>query len=98
MGNSVAENEAVDVLGLGHLLECSGQTVHQDTEGGGLWVCEVTQSGGVSFGLGYEITPVRHGWSGQRIGVSGVDQSIFEEDAARRVFAQRMFGANKAFR
>src|ERR1700733_15834067 len=29
----VAEYKAVDVLGLGHRLQCSGQTIHQDSEG-----------------------------------------------------------------
>ena len=98
VGQPVAENKAVDVFGLGHLLQCSGQTVHQPTQGGGLGVREVAQSRGVALGLGDQIAPIRHCRSGQRIGVSGIDQVILEEDAAQHPVAPRMFGAHKAVR
>ncbi len=41
MGEPVTKNKAIDVLGLGHLLQCSGQTVHQSTEGGRFRVGQV---------------------------------------------------------
>jgi hypothetical protein len=82
VGKPVAENKAVDVLGLDHLLQCPRQTVDQESHGHCLRVRQIAQSRGMSHRLGDEITPVSQHRFGKRIGVSGIDQFIFEENAS----------------
>ena len=96
MGQPVPEHKAIDVLRARHVLQCPGQAIHQETQGGSFRVRQIAQSGGVPLGLGDEITPICHRRSAQRIGVTGIDQFILEEDASRRAISQRMFGADKA--
>jgi hypothetical protein len=64
VGKPVAEYKAVDVLGLSHLLQCSGQTIHQYAEGRGLRVGQVAEFGDMPLGFGDEITPIGHRRSG----------------------------------
>lgn len=98
MSHAVSEHKAVDVFRAGHVLQRPCQAIDQLTQSGGFRVREVAQSPGVPFGLGDEIAPICHRRSGPRIGMSGIDEIVLEENAAQRAFAQRMFGADKAVR
>jgi rhamnosyltransferase subunit B len=77
----IAVDERVDVLGTEGLPLQSSDLVGHSTDGGSLFVCQVTQRRSMPFRLDHEIPPVRGG-AVECMDVADVDEVVFEEDAA----------------
>jgi len=91
----MANDEAVDMLGSGHVLQGPGQTIDQLAQGAGLFVAEIPQAGDMPLRLGHQIPPI-HRPSRSRMGVSGIDQVVLEEHSTDRALPHRVLGADEA--
>jgi hypothetical protein len=96
VGRPVAQNKAVNVLGPGHFLQGSRQTVHQFAQGARFWVCEIAQAYRMSPRLGHEISPICRHLFGGPIGVPGIDQFILVQNTSGGGIAHRVFCADEA--
>jgi hypothetical protein len=80
VGNAVAEDEAVDVVGARHILKRPSEAVDQSPEGGGLLVGQVAKAVSMAFRLSNEVAAVL-GRPGERVDVPGVDKFVLVEDS-----------------
>lgn len=74
-------DEGVDVLGAEDVSLQSSDPVGRSTDGGSLFVCQVTQRRSMPFRLDHEIPPVR-GRAVECIDVADIDEVVLEEHAA----------------
>ena len=93
--HSVAEHEAVDVLGARGLAESSAEPVHNDANASSLFVGQVTEAGNVAARLNHEVPEGRIlGVDG--MSVPGVDESVVVKDATWHVRTTGVLHTDKA--
>jgi hypothetical protein len=74
-------DEGVDVLGTEDVSLQSSDPIGCSTDGGSLFVCQVTQRRSMPFRLDHEISAVR-GRAVECMDVADIDEVVLEEDAA----------------
>lgn len=81
VGHPIPVDEGVDVLGAEDVSLQSSDPVGRSTDGGSLFVCQVTQRRSMPFRLDHEVPPVR-GRAVECMDVADIDEVVLEEHAA----------------